>query len=778
MNILASVIKKHPRLIIFLVILVTLFLGYSIRYLKIEADISKAIPSDFPEVKYFDRINEIFPKQEFFILGMISDNLFSVEMIAKLDRLTKEIGRCDGVGKVLSPTAVDVIISSDDGLEVAPILESLPETDKEVENFKKTITGNRLYRNTFFSEDMKAGIILIQVEYGDKREYILKRIKEIIDLNRGDKEVYRIAGESATLTEVKDIITGDILLLSPIVIIVIMIILFFSFRLLRGVLLPLLTVLISVIWALGIMALLNVPLSIMTTVLPTILIAVGSAYGIHIINRFTLEHDGVEKADIVSRTINNTGSAVLMAGLTTMAGFLSFLSSQIKVIREFGLFTAVGVVCALTFSLTFIPAMLYIMPPPRKRMKFIDKYGRGFFTRSLSFIGRKTFSRSWFFLLGGLIIFVFSLIGTSRLRVESDLVQMFGKNTKIMQDNEFFNKYFSGTMTLQMIVSGDREDTMKEPEVLNAMAHLQRFVTDFDIVGSSRSLADVVLEMHSVMNGGDSESYVIPESKKLISQYFLLYSLTGRDDSLENLVNYDFSMANLIIFLKSGNLTELNHFEKIVKAYIHENIDIDGVEIKLTGRISTVSILSELIVESQLLSIIISMILVVIITTVIFRAFIMGLIAIIPIILTIILNFGVMGWVGIPLDLATVLIASVSIGIGIDYSIHYINHYKCDRLNGKSVLESIISTNTITGKAILYNALAVGAGFLVLTLSSLASIGVLGIMIALTMFVSSTGAMTIIPAIFSLVEGHGVFRKLIYKSSVNRLLENLRGSAE
>ncbi|MBN1699378.1 MAG: RND family transporter [Spirochaetales bacterium] len=773
MNILSKAITKKPQLIIAVIAIITAVLGYMIKDLDVEADVTAAIPSYIPEVKYFDRINEIFPKQEFFIIGLVSDNIFTGKIIRKLDTLTNEFKTIDGIGQVLGPTNVDIIEGTDEGIEVFPILETIPETAEEIEEYRKTITTNRLYKDTFISKDEKAAVILIQIEDGENREKILGRIKSIIDRHKEDGEQYRIAGEAATLTEVKAIIIKDLLFLSPIVICVILLVLFLSFRNIRGVLLPVLTVVISVIWTLGIMSVLNIPLSIMTTVVPTILIAIGSAYGIHIINRFI--HDvkkGEDKKQAITETIKHTGLAVIMAGLTTVAGFLSFLSSGIEIIRGFGIFTAVGVVCALIFSITFIPALLYLLPIPGK-LSTPDNATGGKKTfslqRILSGLGDAVFRGKSIVLLAALLVIIISIIGIFKLRVESDLVQMFGRNTKIMQDNEFFNRYFSGTMTLQVVIESDEADKIKEPEVLREIDDFQKYVDGFDIVGSSQSIAGMIKEMNRVMNGDNEKFYRIPDSKKLIGQYLLLYSLTGNESTLENIVNYDYSKANITIFVKSVNLKKLEEFEEHIRTYIRDNFDRDGLEINVTGRISTIMVLSDLIVQSQLLSIVISLVLVFLITAVIFRSVILGVISTIPIIITICLNFGLMGLLDIPLDLATVLIASVAIGIGIDYSIHYISHYKTERNNGASVLDAIKNTNSTTGKAIIYNACSVGFGFLVLVLSSLASIGVLGAMIALTMFVTSMGSMTLIPAILAVVEKRSFFRKSLYKKSPDAL---------
>ncbi len=753
---LAKAVTRYPKVILACIIALTLFFSLMIMNLEVEADITKAIPSDLPEMIYLDYVNEIFPKQEFIIVGVSSEDLFTPGHIALLDELTGAFSQLPGVGQVMGPTNLDLIRSVEGGIEVFPILEHLPRDTAETEQFREEITTNRLYKGTFISSDENTAIILIQIEDGSRRETMIASIKAIISSREKENSLrYRIAGEGATLSEVKTIITKDLMVLSPLVSFVLLFVLFLSFRNVRGVLLPILAVIISVIWTLGIMSILHVPLSIMTTVVPTILIAIGSAYGIHIINRFmsALEND---REQAIVETIEHTGTAVFMAGLTTMAGFLSFLSSHIDMIREFGIFTAIGVLCALIFSLTFISVMLYLLPVPKRRRAAQGMNGEEtVLGRVLSRTGDAVFRQKAPILLISVLLLVFSVSGVFRLRVESDLVQMFGTNSKVMQDNEFFNENFAGTMTMQIIFESSESDSMKNPEVLKAIQGVQEYALTFDFVGGAQSLADMVVEMNRIMRGENQ----LPDSKRLISQYLLLYSITGDESTLENLVNFDFSMANLTLFVKSSNLTAMQAFEKQMEEYIDEHIVLQDLSVSISGRITALSVLSELIVDSQLLSIIISLLLVFLITAGIFRSVLLGLISTVPIMLTIGVNFALMGWLDIPLDIATVLIASVAIGIGIDYNIHYISHYTYERKEGKDVREAVRNTNSTTGKAIIYNAVSVGAGFLVLIFASLASVGILGVMIAVTMGVSSLLSLTLIPTILILMEHFKSFGK-------------------
>ncbi len=765
MNRFARFVVDHPYPVIIVIAVVTLVFGFMMKDLQLETDITKSLPKDIPEIVFYEEVQELFPAGNMMLVGLESQRLFSSEIIRLIDDLANEFAEIDGVIRVLAPTNIDLIRGTEWGMEVSPIIDRLPETSDEIDSFRRDLTENRMYSGLLVSEDEHAAAMIVTLDLVVEEEEIYEQMQSIIDQHTVEGVEYHISGQAAMIVETAALMNRDLVVLTPIVLAVLLIVLYLSFRSVRGVVLPMLTVVVSLVWTFGIMAVANIPLNIMTTVLPVLLIAIGSAYGIHMLNRYFGDlADGIEKKQAIVESVNHTGVAVLMAGLTTVAGFMALRSSPLGPIQEFGFLTAIGIVCALTFSLTFIPAALALLPPPRVIARDATRREArahdGAAPRQmislrglLQGLGRLVNTHRWVVIIIGLGVIGLSVVGMFRIRVETDMLQMFGEGTSIRQNADFITDNFSGITTLQIVVDGGGPDTVASPEILSRIDGLQRYLEDAPAIGSTQSLADMVKEMNQVMNEGMEEYYVVPDSQELVSQYLLLYSFSGGDDALESMVDFPYQNANVTAFLRTTTMSELLDLVRNVDMYLEENFRSVGIDADLTGSITILTVLNDLLIASQIRSMLISLGLVFLITSVLFGSLVIGLLAVIPLVVTVSLNFGIMGLFGIPLDIGTVMISSIAIGIGIDYAIHFLARYRTELVKGASAADAIVTTTSTTGRAIVFNAIAVGLGFLVLAFSSIYSLGMVGWIIALTMLVSSVGSMTLLPAILSLLDG-------------------------
>jgi predicted RND superfamily exporter protein len=762
---ISKFIVKYPYVVIIVVTLATVLLGYLMKDLEIETDITKSLPDDHPSVVFYEEVQELFPTGNVVVVGLESQELFTPDTIELVDDLTHDLSEIPGVSSALGPTTVDVMRGTEWGMEILPILDQIPRTADEVEAYRAELTGNRMYGSLLVAPDESAMAIVLTLESVADDNLIHAEVTSAIQSHAREDITYHVSGQSAMFVEVGILMNRDLVTLTPIVLVVLLFVLYVSFRSIRGVVLPMLTVVTSVVWTFGIMAIANVPLNIMTTVLPVLLVAIGSAYGIHMVSRYYGDaRGGMDKTQAVEESVTHTGVAVLMAGLTTIAGFLALRSSPLDVIKEFGFLTATGIVCALVFSLTFIPAILVVLPLPGvlRRTAAPDVRGadssaptRSRFNlgRSLAALGRLVNVHRWVIVIIAVVIIGVSVVGIFRIRVETDMLQLFGEDTALRTDAEFINSNFAGTTTMQVVISGDGQDSVTSPEILQEISDLQQYLTGFPIVGNTQSIADMVKEMNQVLNDGSEDYYSVPESRELVSQYLLLLSFSGGDEALERFLDFNYESANVSAFLRTSTMSELRDLTRDADAYLEEHFRSAGLRADLTGGMAILTTLSDLLLTSQIRSLLISLVLVLIITSVLFGSLVMGMLAIIPLTVTVALNFGLMGILGIPVDIATVMIASIAIGIGIDYAIHYLTRYRSELRQGAGVADAIVTTTTTTGTAIVYNASAVGIGFLVLVFSSITSLGMVGIVIALTMLVASVGSLTLLPAILSLMDG-------------------------
>ncbi|HKJ67970.1 MAG TPA: MMPL family transporter, partial [bacterium] len=506
-----------------------------------------------------------------------------------------------------------------------------------------------------------------------------------------------------------------------------------------------LTVLISVIWTLGLMSLLQVPLAMVSTILPVLLIAIGSAYGIHAINGYyeRLLHRAPKQTALV-QAMQHVGKAILMAGLTTMVGFGALATSQVSQVRQFGLFTAFGVGSALLLSVMFLPAILMVMKTPGKIDALDDDRSHTFLDKLLMRLARYNLQYKKVVVLSGVVLFVLSIAGIPRLAVETNTLRFFSADSEIRQATGVMNDHFGGSENLSLYLQGD----MKDPEVLRRMLAIQEYAEGLDHVGFSVSIADYVAEINKALNDNDPDYRRIPDSREAVAQEILLYNMSGDPSDFEQVVDYEYRQANVSIRIESISSRELGALVENIETYAKEQAG-DLLTVELTGSSYLFKVLTDLLVRGQIFSLLASLALVWIIVSLIFRSAAAGGFSIIPLTLTIVLNFGIMGWLGIPLDTATTMLASMAIGIGVDYSIHFLSRYRHEVQDTDDFSRAAVNTSHTTGKAIFFNAAAVTMGFIVLLFSSFQPIQTLGALTAFTMLTASAGALTILPAALS-----------------------------
>jgi uncharacterized protein len=435
-----------------------------------------------------------------------------------------------------------------------------------------------------------------------------------------------------------------------------------------------------------------------------------------------------------------------MAAITTVVGFLSLLTSAVLPVRYFGLFTAFGVFSAMILSLAIIPSSLVLfgVKAPRKSEEK-DRPGQADaglprFAERIVYV----LVRRWMPVVA--ISFVLVAVGAFAIPsvwIDSSFLSNFAQDSDIARTDRFVNEYFAGTSTLNIVLESDEPDTFKNPEVLSLMARLQDELETDEAVGDSFALTDFIKRMHQVMHEEDPDYYAVPDSRELVAQYLLLYEMSADPDSLEQVIDYEYTRANLTVQVKDDSSQTLSRIIEMSDAYQDELAGF-GISMHYAGSGYRALVFSELILDGQIKSLAISLVIVVVLLAIMFRSVVIGLIGATPILITAVVNFGIMGVLGIPLSISTALISSIAVGIGIDYAIHMIERYKEYLGERGTKHEAAILTMHHSGRAIMYNAFVVASGFAVLLFSVFPPNRQVGGLVALNMAVSSLGTVTVL----------------------------------
>ena len=733
-------ILANKWLIIVLVCLGTLFFGNELKKLQIDADIVRSLPDDDVDARLLKKIGENFGSNNMGVIILETDNIYQPSVIEHIQLITDTLSEISGISSVSSLTNIINIKGSDYGIEIGKLVDEyeLPKTALEFEKLRNNILNNPMYKGSIVSEDETASLIVFNIENDANVNLIAKEVIEKTTALQIPEKLYYI-GSPMLVTYISDLMRKDLTTLLPIAFLVIAIILLLSFRSVSGVILPLLIAVVSIVWSLGSMAFLGIKMSMISNNIPIIILAIGSAYTIHVINRVNKVRLEEQHSDTIKTALVYVFIPIMLAALTTIIGFISFIfGSYLDMIVDFGIFTALGTLFACLLSIFFVPAILSVLNFKNNTSKVPkdDSFITNYLLRPLHQLianKPKTVLLIWLLLIG------FSVANLFSIRRSVDIQEYFKRDNPTRLAEQIMVEKFGGTKPIFVYFKGN----MQSPAVLKKMLETSAYMEESPEVYTSMSIAKLIDEI----NYNFTNSRTFPQEIEQIEQ---LWFLLDGNEVLPRFVNEELTEGIIISKFKSPDNKSKIEFAKYMNRFIAEN-STEECQIQITGMPFVDITMDQSLINSQIGSIAIAVFFVIVLVGGILRSLKSGFFAAIPIIATIILLFGFMGLTGISLNIATVLVASVALGIGIDYAIHIISHFKTSFKKNNDVYAAVQESILVSGKAIIINVISVSAGFLVLVFSDMVPLQYFGLLIALSMVSSCLGALTLLPSLLILM---------------------------
>ena len=726
--------------IISMVLIGTLFFGNELKNLEIDADIVRSLPDDDVDARLLKKIGKNFGSNNMGVIILETDNIYQPSVIEHIQLITDTLSEISGVSSVSSLTNIINIKGSDYGIEIGKLVDEyeLPKTALEFEKLRNNILNNPMYKGSIVSEDETASLIVFNIENDANVNLIAKEVIEKTTALQIPEKLYYI-GSPMLVTYISDLMRKDLTTLLPIAFLVIAIILLLSFRSISGVILPLFIAVVSIVWSLGSMAFLGIKMSMISNNIPIIILAIGSAYTIHVINRVNKVRLEEQHSDTIKTAFVYVFIPIMLAALTTIIGFISFIfGSYLDMIVDFGIFTALGTLFACLLSMFFIPAILSVLNFKNNSSKAPkdDSFITNYLLQPLyQLIANKpkTVLLIWLLLIG------FSVANLFSIRRSVDIQEYFKRDNPTRLAEQIMVEKFGGTKPIFVHFKGN----MQSPAVLKKMLETSAYMEKSPEVYTSMSIAKLIDEI----NYNFTNSRTFPQEIEQIEQ---LWFLLDGNEVLPRFVNEELTEGIIISKFKSPDNKSKIEFAKYMNRFIAKN-STEECQIQITGMPFVDITMDQSLINSQIGSIAIAIFFVIVLVGGILRSLKSGFFAAIPIIATIILLFGFMGLTGISLNIATVLVASVALGIGIDYAIHIISHFKTSFKKNNDVYAALQESILVSGKAIIINVVSVSAGFLVLVFSDMVPLQYFGLLIALSMVSSCLGALTLLPSLLILM---------------------------
>lgn len=742
----AEIVTRRPAVNIVLISFITLLLGWQMANLTIDNNPKGMIPEDDPVVKLEDEIAKTFGvKSNQVIIGVVAEDVFSPETLAKVERIVNEVKALKGIDpkQVVALPTVQDIKGTDFGLEAAPLWQGTPTTLDAARRLKETVFANQFLLGSIVSKDGTATAIRAAFRDDVNPADIYAQLKTIASREEGPEHIH--LGGTPVVAAVLRIYAQKIRFLLILTILAIVAVLYWSFRSARGVILPLTTATLSNVWMLGIMGLLRVPLDTFGMALPILIIAIGSGHSVQVVKRYyELVGAGKDKAAAVKGAVAQAGLAMVTAGLTSAAGFGSLATFDLRSIRNFGIFCAVGILSVLVLELTFIPSWQMLLPIPKRK----PAGARGL-DQALAALGTRLTRKPAIALTAAAAFLIAGLAGATLIEVEGSVTSMLKPDSELRVTERVLGEKLGGSSVLYLVLKGQGPDAIKDPKVLRYIEDLQGYARTVPGVGNAISIVDHIKRLNQAMNGESSAFSRIPETQDLVAQYLLVYSMSADTSNLSNVVDYNYQSANVILTLRETSTAKTSAIIDAIKQYAAKR-PLSGVSVSFAGTPIIYQRINDIVVHEKILNILQSTAIIFTICALIFRSLVGGLFAIIPLTLAVVLNFGLMGWFGLSLNLVTATISGMAIGIGADYAIYYLLRHKQEWAQAGSHAAAARTSMATTGRAIITTALAITAGYLTLMFSDFGGHQTLGLLVAFSMVTSSLGALTILPAALAL----------------------------
>ena len=717
-----------------------------------------------PALLYRERVIDTFGLKEPVVIAVRSSGAGGILTEDGLRSLRSLVERLEAVpnidlDRITSLVSRSAIVGGVEGLEVTPLLPD-GEIDAEmVGRVRDAIDASPLYDGTLVSKDRSATIIAAELL---DEKLSAETYQAVLELSRSlpvsqDIEVF-VAGAGAITGYFSSYIDRDAGRLVPFTAIAVTIVLFCAFFTIRSAALPMFIAAATIVVTLGVMAASGVAFYAITNGMVVVLIGISVAEPMHLFGEYYAllrERPRERNADLVIAAMQNVWRPIALTSLTTVVGFLSlWATSTMPPIRYFGLFGALGVAVAWILTVSWLPAAMTLLPPkPSRLMQRID-------SDIADPVGRMVLKLGSFVTRGPRVVLLVSsvlcgvaLAAAALVRVDHARIENFNESEPLHIADREINRTLAGTNHLDIVIEAAAADGILEPVTLRKIEALQRYVQTLNGVGAVTSIVDYIKQLNRAVDGGGEASYVVPDDRSLIAQLMLTYQASAPPTELQSLIDSVNRTALVRVWLRADRWSEQRKVVLATRSYMEREFGNGPVTATLTGRVMLDYEWVQSVASGHAFSVLASTLSVLLMCIVIFRSFRDGLLCLAPLFVSVVLVYAVMGLFDIWLGVATSMFAAVAIGLGIDLAIHMVARARKAECMGLDTDAAIAYVYRSTGRAVLFNAAAVGLGFGILTLSAAPPIRMFGILVATAIVGAFVAALTVLPALMKVIGG-------------------------
>lgn len=759
-ELIARIILRNRIIILSGVVLITIFMVFQWKNIKFTHTEANLIPADDKVNVDYDKFLKNFGEEgNLIVIATKDQKLFTPKVYKAWSELMTAIKSHKEVSLVISVDDLQTLVKND-SLQTFQLQPFVNQSKIQDEKYLKTIKADLFTQLPFYEGllfNKKSGAIRSAI-YLDKKivntiarkDYVLNSL--IPEIEKFEKETgvdLRTSGMPYIRTLNAKTIIDEIGLFIGAALLITSLIFFFFFRSFRATLISLVVVIIGVMWSFGTLAMLGYEITVLTALVPTLVIVIGIPNCIFFINKYHQEYQKhANKAKSLQRVITKTGTATLMTNLTTAFGFATFIATNNTLLVEFGVVTSINIIAIYLLCLLIIPIFFSYIPPPIPR--HLGHLEREYLTSFMGWIVRTVKYNRVGVYVTAVVLLVFGIIGIYEIKISGSLIEDMPKKTDFFEDIRFFEKEFDGVMPLEIMIDTKKKNGAMRLTNLRRIEDLEETITDIPELSKPISIVSIAKSFKQAYYNGNPEFYELPTSQEesFILPYIKNSLDSTKDNQLKSYITSDGSIARITTFIKDENGEKMEAIEAQLRNKINKIFPSPRYEVIMTGKASVFQKGTQYLLDNLLSSLLFAFLITAGLVAIMFRSIKMVLVSIIPNLLPLIMTAGLMGFLGIPLKPSTILVFGIAFGMSVDDTLRFLAQYRLElSRNEWKIKKSVFATFDDAGISMFYTSIVLFFGFSVFMLSSFGGTIALGGLVALTLFFGMLSNLVLLPSL-------------------------------
>lgn len=776
---LARIILRNRIFILILIASVTVFLGFQWKHMRFSNTEANVLPDDHPETIQYNAFVNVFGQEDNAIVLAIRDSsLFLPENFNRWNKLSKQFQAVPEIDFVISTDNLQELVKDNEKQEfvLQPLVKDKLETKEEVIQIKNHLFNNMpFYENLIFNK--KSGTIRTVI-YLDKdilntsvrNEFILNDLENLINNFEMETNLdVRVSGMPYIKTWNNKIITSEIGKFILAALAVTSIIFFFFFRSFRATLISMCVVIIGVMWAFGILGLLKYEITILTALIPPLIIVIGIPNCIFLINKYQQEvKKHGNQALSLQRVISKVGNATLMTNCTTALGFATFIILDSDLLKEFGIVASINILCIFLLSLLIIPIIYSFMSIPKdKHLKHLQKK---WIDRFVSWMEHVVRNHRIAVYITSVLILVTSIIGIYQIQITGSRIEDLPKDAKFFKDIRFFEEEFDGIMPVEVVVDTKQKNGVLKPATLRRMNQLSDEIDETPELSKPVSVVNLVKYSKQAFYNGIPKYYQLPTSQENTFIMDVARKSSENGNLLESFVDSTGQTARITTFMRDVKTVRMEEIEQDLIESIDKIFPSERYNVYMTGKALLFLKGTKYLTKNLLLSLAFAIGLISIFMAYLFRSFRMIIISLVPNLLPLVITAGLMGFLGVPIKPSTILVFSIAFGISVDDTIHFLAKYRQELIANKwQIKKSVYNALRETGVSMFYTSIVLFFGFSVFIISSFGGTKALGGLVSATLLFAMLANLVLLPSLLLSLERSIANKTVLKKPQIDIL---------